>query len=130
MGTARTRVWVDARKLVVAYFSLAPHVVTRSDIDRKVGRGSPHSIPAILLAKLALDRSRQGRGEGSLLLVDALTVAIEGMRDLGGRLIVVDALNQAAAFYRKYGFIPCPGRTDRLVMKASDAAVSLGLPWP
>ena len=131
MGTARTRVWVEPQDAVIAYFSLAPHLVMRDDIDHRLGRGSPHAIPSILLARLALDRTRQGRGEGSLLLVDSLTVAIEGMRDLGGRLIVVDAIDaKAHAFYRKHGFTPCPGRPDRLVMKASDAAVSLGLPWP
>ncbi len=66
-----------------------------------------------------------------MLLVDSLTVAIEGMRDVGGRLIVVDAIDaKAAAFYRKHGFTACPGRPDRLVIKASDVAVSLGLPWP
>ena len=131
MGTARTRVWIDLQDAVIAYFSLAPHLVMRDDVDRRLGRGSPHAIPSILLARLALDRRRQGRGEGSLLLVDALSVAIEGMRDVGGRLIVVDAIDDnAAAFYRRHGFSPCPGRPDRLVMKASDAAVSLGLPWP
>ena len=131
MGTARTRVWVDPAGAVIAYFSLAPHLVMRDDIDQRIGRGSPHDIPSILLARLALDLARQGRGEGGLLLVDSLTVAIEGMRDLGGRLIVVDAIDAtAAAFYRKHGFKACPGRGDRLVMKASDAAVSLGLPWP
>ncbi len=131
MGTARTRVWVDPQGVVIAYFSLAPHLVLRDDIDHRVGRGSPHAIPSILLARLALDRTRQGRGEGGLLLVDALTVAIEGMRDVGGRLVVVDAIDtKAAAFYRKHGFTPCPGRPDRLVMKGSDAAVSLGLRWP
>lgn len=131
MGTARTRVWADAGDEVLAYFSLAPHLVTRSDVDPRIGRGSPQSIPSILLAKFALDRRRQGRGEGSVLLVDALSVAIEGMRDLGGRLIVVDAVDEdAAGFYRKHGFIACPGRRDRLVMKASDAAASLSLPWP
>jgi GNAT superfamily N-acetyltransferase len=131
MGTARTRVWVEANERVVAYFSLAPHLITRDDVDRRMGRGAPHAIPAILLARLALDQTRQGKGEGSLLLVDALTVAVEGMRDLGGRVIVVDAIDQkAAAFYHRHGFVPCPGRQDRLVVKASDAAVSLGLPWP
>lgn len=131
MGTARTRVWVDPRDQVVAYFSLAPHLVSREDVEQRLGRGSPQAIPSILLARLALDSTRQGVGEGSLLLVDSLMVAIEGMRNLGGRLIVVDAIDaQAAAFYRKHGFTPCPGRADRLVMKASDAAVSLGLPWP
>jgi GNAT superfamily N-acetyltransferase len=131
MGTARTRVWVDPTGAVIAYFSLAPHLVMRDDIDQRIGRGSPHAIPSVLLARLALVQARQGRGEGSLLLVDSLTVAVFGMRDLGGRLIVVDAIDAAAAaFYRKHGFTPCPGRVDRLVMKASDAAVSLGVPWP
>ena len=130
MGTARTRVWISPER-VFAYYSLSPHVVSRSEIDRRVGRGSPDSIPAILLARLALDVSRQGRGEGSLLLVDALTVALDGMRKVGGRLVVVDAIdNKAAAFYKAHDFTPCPGRPDRLVLKASDAAASLGLPWP
>ena len=130
MGTARTRLWI-ASSGVVAYYSLSPHVVSRSELDRRVGRGSPDSIPAILLARLALDKSRQGRGEGSVLLVDALTVAIDGMRKVGGRLIVVDAIDEkAAAFYAAHDFRPCPSRPDRLVLKASDAAASLGLPWP
>lgn len=131
IGTARTRVWVAARQVVVAYFSLAPHLVTRSELEPRIGRGSPQAIPAVLLARLALDRSRHGRGEGSLLLVDALTMATEGMRAVGGRMIVVDAIDErAAAFYRHHGFVPCPGRADRLVMKGTDAAASLGLPWP
>jgi GNAT superfamily N-acetyltransferase len=130
MGTARTRVWL-ALDRVVGYYSLSPHVVARTEIDRRVGRGSPDSIPAILLARLALDASRQGRGEGSILLVDALTVALEGMRRVGGRLVVVDAIDsKAAAVYAAHDFTSCPGRPDRLVLKASDAAASLGLPWP
>lgn len=130
MGTARTRVWIASQR-VVAYYSLSPHVVARAEIDRRVGRGSPDSIPAILLARLALDSSRHGRGEGSVLLVDALTVALDGMRKVGGRLVVVDALDaKAAAFYAAHDFKPCPGRPDRLVLKASDAAASLDVPWP
>lgn len=130
MGTARTRVWIASHR-AVAYYSLSPHVVARAEIDRRVGRGSPDSIPAILLAKLALDVTRQGRGEGGVLLIDALTVALEGMRKVGGRLVVVDAVDtKAAAFYAAHDFTPCPGRPDRLVLKASDAAASLGLRWP
>jgi hypothetical protein len=130
MGTARTRVWVSSDR-VVAYYSLSPHVVARAENDRRLGRGSPDSIPAILLARLALDVSRQGRGGGGILLVDALSVALDGMRRVGGRLIVVDAIDdRAAAFYAAHDFTPCPGRPDRLVLKASDAAASLGLPWP
>jgi hypothetical protein len=53
------------------------------------------------------------------------------MRRVGGRLIVVDGIDdRAAAFYAAHDFTPCPGRPDRLVLKASDAAASLGLPLP
>jgi hypothetical protein len=46
----------------VAYFSLASHLVVRADLPAKLGRGSPDAIPAVLLARLALDRSLRGRG--------------------------------------------------------------------
>jgi hypothetical protein len=46
-------------------------------------------------------------------------------------VIVVDALHErAAAFYVHFGFTEVPGVPLRLVMKASDAAASLGLQWP
>jgi len=130
-GTGRTYVWVDAAGQVVAYFTLAPHLVRRDELPTGVGRGSPQSIPSILLARLALDRSLQRQGWGVVLLVDALTVALEAMRKAGGRLIVVDAIDaEAAAFYEHHGFSPVPRDPHRLVIKASGAANSLSVPWP
>jgi len=130
MGTARTRVWADFGSSVLAYFSLAPHYIQRDEVPPKEARGSPERIPAILLAKLALDRSRHGRGDGGLLLVDALTAALEGIRGIGGRLIVVDAIDEEASeFYQHHGFTPTPN-PERLVVKASSVAASLRLPWP
>ncbi len=130
--TARSYVWSDEGGRVVAYFSLAPHWVTRSAAPAKLGRGSPDRIPSILLARLALDRHFQGRPEryGSMLLVEALSIAIEVSRKGAGRLVVVDAIDaRAAGFYAHHGFTPSPD-PNRLMMKVSDAAVSLGLPWP
>lgn len=49
---------------VVGYFAVAPHLLAREVAPRSVGRGAPAQIPAILLAKLALDRSVQGLGTG------------------------------------------------------------------
>ena len=131
MGTARTFGWCDEVSHVVAYVSLCPHDVRRESIPSAIGRGSPNVIPSILLARLALDRSLQGGGLGAQLLVDAVGRAVDAVRVAGGRLLVVDALHErASAFYEHHGFQRVPGVSLRLVMKASDAAASLGLPWP
>ena len=130
-GSARTYVWIDETEKLVAYFSLAPHIIRREELPSRVGRGSPDAIPAILLARLALDRSLQGQGYGAVLLADALDVAVEAIKRAGGRMIVVDAVNeQAVAFYEHHGFVPVPGNSNRLVLKASSAARSLGIDWP
>ncbi len=129
-GTARTFVWSDDELRVVAYISLCPHEFRREVLPSKVGRGSPNVIPAILLARLALDRRLHGEGLGAQLLVDAIGRAVDAVRLAGGRFIVVDALHErAASFYQRFGFQEVPDVPLRLVMKASDAAASLGLPW-
>ena len=120
-----------ARKVVVGYFAIAPHYLARDDAPKRLGRGAPDRIPAILLAKLALDRSRQGQGLGAELLLAALGVIVGAARAAGGRVVVVDAIDDgAAAFYRHHDFTPLPGDPRRLVLKISSAAKALGLPWP
>jgi GNAT superfamily N-acetyltransferase len=116
---------------VVGYFSLCPHELRREALTRRLGHGAPESIPSILLARLALDAQLHGQRLGTQLLVDALTRAVAAVAATGGRLIVVDAIDEAAAtFYEHHGFQRLPAAPHRLVIKASDAARSLGLPPP
>lgn len=128
----RTYVLVDDRSgLVVGYFAIAPHMVAREDVPARVGRGAPRQIPAILLAKLALDRGAQGQGLGAELLVRALGMIVEAARVAGGKLVVVDAIDKAAvAFYEHHNFESFSKGGARLVMKLSTVAKALGLPWP
>jgi len=125
-NTGRTFVWIDeGSPRVIGYFTLAAHLMRRADVPNAVGHGSPDTIPAVLLARLALDRSQQGRGLGAQLLLDALERAVEASQRAAARLVVVDAIDeQAAAFYRRYGFRPCPD-PRRLVRKTSDIAAAL-----
>lgn len=126
----RTYLLIDDAR-VVGYFAVAPHLLRREDAPRKLGRGAPREIPAILLAKLALDSSVQGQGLGSDLLVSALGIVVEAARKAGGRIVVVDAVHDdARAFYEHHDFQPLPGQPLRLTMKLSTAARALGLPWP
>ena len=125
-NTGRTFVWVEPPSpAVLAYFTLAAHLVRRAEVPRAVGHGSPDAIPAVLLARLALDRSLQGKGLGGQLLLDALERAVEASRRAAARLVVVDAIDEpAAVFYRRYGFRSCPD-PRRLVRKTSDIAAAL-----
>lgn len=71
-----------------------------------------------------------GQGLGAELLVHALTTIVVAARSAGGRLVVVDAVDEdAASFYRAHDFQPS---TDprRLIMKLSTAARALDLTWP
>jgi len=116
---------------VAGYFAIAPHLLSRGDAPKTVTRGAPERIPAILLAKLALDERLHGRGLGSELLIHALATIIAAARTAGGRIIVVDALDDAArAFYRAHDFREIPSNPHRLVMKLSTAAGALGVRWP
>lgn len=128
-GTARVYLQTDDEQLT-GYYAITPHTVRRKDVPSSVGRGSPDPIPGFLLARLALHHSQQGRGAGGELLVAALQTTLEAIQIGGGRVIVVDAIDDAAyGFYEHFGFRPTPSSPGRLATKASTAAASLGLDW-
>lgn len=113
----RTYVWHRGNGVVVAYFTLMPFFIEREEFGRKQGRGLPSHISAYLIARLALARQLQGQGLGAQLLASALIRAARGARDLGGRYVVVDAIDATASgFYRHHGFAPIPGHPNRLVL--------------
>ena len=129
--TARTFVWTeisgagDVPERVIAYYSLTGHRLVRDDLPRKVGRGSPDEIPAVLLARLAVDRGAQGGGIGGAVLADALGRVVEATSIVAARFVVVDALHErAATFYERHGFTRIPD-TLRLIQKISDIAAAL-----
>ncbi|MHB8464180.1 MAG: GNAT family N-acetyltransferase [Acidimicrobiales bacterium] len=127
----RTYVAADDDGRVIGYFAVVPHVVERDDVPRSIGRCAPRQIPAILLAKLALDRAVQGQGLGAELLVLALATILDAARVAGGKLVVVDAVDRAAAtFSAHHDFVACPANPSRLVQKLSTIARALGEPWP
>jgi GNAT superfamily N-acetyltransferase len=122
----RTFVWteIDSTR-VIGYYSLMGHVLVRDALPRSVGAGSPNQIPAVLLARLALDLSVQGQGSGGALLADALERTLISAANVGARFVVVDALHEdAAAFYEHYGFRRIPD-TLRLIQKMSTIAASI-----
>jgi hypothetical protein len=134
MGHPRTHVWANEVDDVVAYFATLPWWVTREELPGSMARGGPDRVSAVLIAKLALHQELRGNQEeryGTVLLLDALRVALEGIRLVGGRVVLVDAINDnARGYYEHHGFTSSPGDENRLFMKSSRAAQLLGVDWP
>jgi GNAT superfamily N-acetyltransferase len=117
-GTAAT--WVLCRGTeVVGYYALAMGSVGHAGAPSRLRRGQPDPVPVLLLARLAIARTEQGRGLGADLLRDALLRALAGARHYGARAVVVDAVDERAeAFYQHHGFVPLGGR--RLYRRVAD----------
>jgi GNAT superfamily N-acetyltransferase len=131
-GVAHVYVWTPlGEPKVCAYFAICPTEVVRKD-DGVPGSlaGGYSRVPGYLIARLAIDAALHGQGYGEQLLLDALGKAVAASEIGGGRLIVVDAIDdEAQSFYEHYHFVPVRNRERRLVMKVSTAAKALGERW-
>jgi GNAT superfamily N-acetyltransferase len=112
---------------VAGYYGLAPTAIVASMMPRTIRTGQPPSpVPCLLLGQLATDASYAGQGIGTGLLQHALARCVAGARLIGGRALVVNALDEAAAaFWRRRGFLA--SKDDPLILFRSipDIAASL-----
>lgn len=109
----------DAR--VIGYYALAAGAIASSEAPGRLRRNMPDPIPVFVLGRLAIDRSEQGRGFGSLLLRDALLRTFEAARSGGVAGILVHAILQAAkGFYLKSGFTESPSNPMVMVARMRD----------
>jgi GNAT superfamily N-acetyltransferase len=81
----------------------------------------------MLLARLAVDRSVQGKGIGAFLLQDAMRRAVAVAEQAGMRLLLVHAINEGArSFYGHFGFEPSPTDPMNLQLLIKDIRLALG----
>jgi len=129
VGSARTYVTTDADQArVVGYHALTVAEIAHDDATRRVARGMPrYPIPAVLLARLAVDRSVQGRGLGSFLLRDAMTRAAAAAETVGIRALLVHAAStEARAFYLYHGLEPSPTDEMHLMISIKGIHAAIG----
>lgn len=125
----KSRTYVAARgRRVVAYFSLAASSVEPEGAPERLAKGQgKHSIPVILLARLAVDLSEQKRGLGEAMLIEALVRCANAADAIGARAVLVHAKDESARkFYEKYGFEPSPTNPFHLVILMKDVRKSMG----
>ncbi len=77
----------------------------------------------MILARVAVDRTLQGRGLGTGLLRDAVLRTLQAAEIAGIRGILVHAISEAAKrFYESYGFVPSPIDPMTLIVTVVEAA--------
>lgn len=107
---------------VVGFYTIVAGEVRHADAPERVVKGMPrHPIPLLVLARLAVHSKAQGRGLGARLLFDALGRTLNAAELIGIRALAVHAKDeQAAAFYRHFGFTPSPTDQRHLFMIIKD----------
>jgi ribosomal protein S18 acetylase RimI-like enzyme len=126
-GYSRTYVIADNDFNVVGYHSLCAGMIWREHSPRQVkGHQAPTEIPVALLARLAVDRTCQGRGLGGKLLKHALLSVLATAETIAFRAVMVHALDdEAVKFYSRYGFRQAKGLERTLLLPIKDIAAAL-----
>ena len=120
-GASRTYVVCEGTE-VVAYYALASGAIAQAAVPGRFRLNMPDPIPVVVLARLAVDRSWQGRGLGRGLFRDAARRVVAAADTIGIRGIVVHAIaEEPRKFYLALGFDPCPIDLRTLVVTLHDA---------
>lgn len=113
---------------IAGYYTLAHVQLQASEMPSKLARGTPSSIPAILMARLSVDQRFQGRGLGGSLFADALlrtwSVVERGAAPV--RFFLVDAKHEKAkAYYLRFGMKPFGEDSLRLYLSYKQIQAAL-----
>lgn len=127
-GNTRTFFAVDDER-IVGYYAQRTYQVDADDAARALGIGHrAYPMPAILIARLAIDSRCQGRGVGTQLLIAALHRLAELSTEVGFEVVVVHALSHdASVFYRRAGFIPAQDEPLHLYLPVRDLRRTFGI---
>jgi len=112
---------------VIGYYGLAPTGIIPSVVPRSIRTGRPPDpVPCLLLRQLATDRNWLGKGIGTGLLKHALQRCVTAASLIGGRALIVNAVDdEAAAVWVRRGFIPSIDDPLILFRSIADIAASL-----
>jgi len=115
---------------VVGYYTLVVGQVEYSDAPERLTKGlARHAVPIMLLARLAVAASWQGKGLGAGLLKDAMLRTVQAADIAGIRAFAVHAKDdQAKAFYERFDFLASPSDPYHLFRLMKDVRAQLRNP--
>lgn len=104
---------------IAGYYAIAPHAIDVSAFDEDARKRLPShpTVSAYYLSMIGVDVTAQGRGLGTYLLGDVLARCMKAADISGGRFIVLDAIDEAAArLYARMGFKELASHPGRMII--------------
>ena len=119
--STKTCVALDGNR-TVGYYAITTGAVHKHESPVRISKGlANHPIGIVLLARLAVDRTCQGRGLGKALLFDALSRIEEAADIVAVRAVMVHAIDHAARqFYKHFEFGESPVDPYQLLLLRKD----------
>lgn len=110
---------------VLGFYTLSASHIAADALPAELAKKLPRypQLPVTLLGRLAVDQGQRGKGMGEFLLMDALHRSLDAAAEIAAMAVIVDAKDpEAAAFYRRYGFIELQRQPARLFLPMSTVA--------
>lgn len=125
---SKTYVILDGGR-IVGYYTLAAGCVAPADAPGRIRQGGGmHQVPVAILARLAVDRSVQGRRYGSGLVRDALYRVAAAADIIGVRAVLVHMKRpELRTFYEKFDFEASPISDTQMFLLMKDLRRALDL---
>ena len=117
---------VDDDGKIVGYYTLAATSVRLQALPEELVKRLPRYpiVPAMLIGRLAVAASHQGKQLGRALIADAVT-RVDRL-GIGAFALIVDAKDERAKkFYEVNGFVPLPDEERRLCLPMETALQDL-----
>jgi GNAT superfamily N-acetyltransferase len=107
-GASRVSVICLSEK-IIGYVSLSAGQIERAYLPKSRQRNQPDPLPVTLLGQLAVDKSHQGQGHATSLMLFALTTALKASEVIGSIGVITHPLDeQLRSLYAKWGFENLP----------------------
>jgi GNAT superfamily N-acetyltransferase len=102
---------------VIGFFSLSMGQILATEATGSMRRNMPNKIPAVVLGRLAIDLSWQGKGVGRALLAEVMRRSLRAAEEVSARLVIVHAISPTAEnFYKYLGFTRLPVEAPMLAI--------------
>jgi GNAT superfamily N-acetyltransferase len=119
-GGTKTHVVVEDGR-VIGFYALASGAVAHSGVRGRVRRNMPDPIPAVILARMAVDEKHRGSGLGSALLQSAIETTLSAAQTIGIASLLVHAPEEdARSFYLHFDCEPSPTDPLHLILRLPD----------